>query len=229
MPSLEKLIVDAPKSLFSKDSWRTFANYVGLVGLAKSRELASPDSLGYFLRTRASHVAQTSLYGYLKTRAGTRFPEMFENEGILMSMNMAKWQIWLACLSDLTVYTGGLIAARTDRPNEEIRTLLADVIDTILNDVGNPDEAAEEFPDTCEALRIRIRNTDYKNIADDESAFTQSPEALYQWAPIADELKGRDREIVINSIRFRWQEVRRTVRKLLRAEALLSDKTIKPE
>ena len=225
MPSLEKLLVDAPKFLFSKDSWKTFANYVGLGGLAKSRELASADSLGYFLRTRASHVAQTSLYGYLKTRAGTRFPEMFENEGILMSMNMAKWQIWLACLSDLTVYTGGLIAARTGRSNADIQALLADVTDTILNDVGTPDEAAEEYPDTCEALRIRIRNTDYATIADDESAFTQSPETLYHWAPIADELKGRDKEIVINSIRFRWQEVRRSVRKLLQAEALLADTT----
>ena len=54
---------------------------------------------------------------------------MFENEGILMSMNMAKWQIWLACLSDLTVYTGGLIAHRTSGPNQDIQALLSDVID----------------------------------------------------------------------------------------------------
>ena len=211
--------------MFNKDSWKTFANYVGLGGLAKSRELASPDSLGYFLRTRASHVAQTSLYGYLKTRAGTRFPEMFENEGILMSMNMAKWQIWLACLSDLTVYTGGLIAQRTSATNQDIQALLSDVIDEILANVGTPDDAAEEYRETCEALQIRIRNTDYAAITDDESAFTQSPEALYRWAPIADELKVRDKEIVINSVRFRWQEVRRSVRKLLQAEALLPDTT----
>ena len=221
MPSLEKILAEAPKYLFNKDSWKTFANYVGLGGLAKSRELASPESLGYFLRTRASHVAQASLYGYLKTRAGTRFPEMFENEGILMSMNMAKWQIWLACLSDLTVYTGGLIAQRTGESNRDIQALLADVTDEILADVGTPDDAAEEFQDTCEALRIRIRNTDYGAVTDDESAFTQSPESLYRWAPIADELKVRDKEIVINSVRFRWQEVRRSVRKLLRAESLL--------
>ena len=150
---------------------------------------------------------------------------MFENEGILMSMNMAKWQIWLACLSDLTVYTGGLIAQRTSATNQDIQALLSDVIDEILANVGTPDDAAEEYRETCEALQIRIRNTDYAAITDDESAFTQSPEALYRWAPIADELKVRDKEIVINSVRFRWQEVRRSVRKLLQAEALLPDTT----
>ena len=55
---------------------------------------------------------------------------------------------------------------------------------------------------------------------DDETVFSASPEALYYWSPIADELKQRDETIVKNSIRFRWIEVRRLTRRVLDGEAL---------
>ena len=56
---------------------------------------------------------------------------------------------------------------------------------------------------------------------DDDSIFSQSPEALYYWSPIADELKIRDEEIVRNSVRFRWIEVRRSARQLLNIGSIL--------
>ena len=40
-------------------------------------------------------------------------------------------------------------------------------------------------------------------------------------APVVDELKEFDEPIVLNSVRFRWQEVRRELRKALDAEAVL--------
>ena len=55
---------------------------------------------------------------------------------------------------------------------------------------------------------------------DDDSVFSQSPEALYYWAPIADELKTRDETIVKNSVRYRWIEIRRSLRNLLDCNAL---------
>ena len=54
-------------------------DYVGIGKNKINETIADRDSLAAFLGTRASHVAQTSLYGYLRTRAGTRFPELFEN------------------------------------------------------------------------------------------------------------------------------------------------------
>ena len=208
--------------MLSKDSWKTLADYTGLGGGRSAQPIANPEALAAFLKSRASHVAQTSLYGYLKTRAGTQFPEMFENPNLLLSMNMAKWQIWLACLSDLTVYLGGLIQQRTQLENEQISRLLGMAIDSIINETGLPSDAPEEFPDTVERLKIRVANIDYSSVSDDEFAFSESPDALFRWAPIADELKNRDRVIVKNSVRFRWQEIRRSARKLLEAEKLIT-------
>ena len=37
-----------------------------------------------------------------------------------------------------------------------------------------------------------------------ENPFKESCLALYNWAPIADELKTLDKEIVLNSMRLKW-------------------------
>ena len=92
--------------LFTRSYWQMLGDYVGIGKSKKNEVIVDRDSLAIFLGTRASHVAQTSLYGYLRTRAGTRFPEMFENPDILQSINIAKWHIWLACVSDLGLFAG---------------------------------------------------------------------------------------------------------------------------
>jgi GH43 family beta-xylosidase len=145
---------------------------------------------------------------------------MFENPGLLLSMNMAKWQIWLACYSDLCVYLGGLVFHRVDTTSDDVANLLTGVFDRSMDTLGTPEDAAPEFEANVEETRQRIANTDYSTISDDETAFTRSPEALYKWAPIDDELKARDKIIVKNSIRFRWQEIRRSARSVLDAEGL---------
>ena len=92
--------------LFTRSFWQMLGDHVGVGKHKKSEIIVDKDTLASFLGTRSSHVAQTALYGYLRTRAGTRFPELFENPDILISINIAKWHIWLACVSDLSVFVG---------------------------------------------------------------------------------------------------------------------------
>ncbi len=210
------------KKLFSRDFFRLLKEYVGAgAGVPEARDLQNPASLGEFLDSRASHVAQTTLYGYMKTRAGTRFPELFEDPGILAAINIAKWHIWLACLSDLTVYSGVLLRLRSDESPTRIRALLRQIVVPLVARVGVPEEAGDDFPAAARRLEARIATADLEALQDDDSAFTESPKALVYWSPVADELKSRDVEIVRNSVRFRWQEVRRSLRRRLRAHALL--------
>lgn len=60
-------------------------------------------------------------------------------------------------------------------------------------------------------------------VGDGERPFSQSPAAMVHWAPIASNLKELDEEIVMNSVRFRWQEVRRDRRQILDAEGVVRD------
>ena len=71
----------------------------------KFKKINSIKELQSFIQERSAHVTQTTLYGYIKTRIGSRYAMMFEDEKFLESINIAKWNIYVSCLSDCTAYT----------------------------------------------------------------------------------------------------------------------------
>jgi hypothetical protein len=178
-------------------------------------------ALRQFLQTRASHVAQMTLYGYLRTRAGTRFPELFDNDAFVASMNIAKWHVWLACLSDLAIHAGTVLRRRNIAA-EDTGSLMRRLLEEILDETGTPADAGPEFPAHAQRVRARLALCGWSAQADDEVAFAESPTALVYWAPIVDDLKALDEAIVRNSIRYRWHEVRRDLHKNLDAAAVMA-------
>jgi hypothetical protein len=185
----------------------------------RAQPVGSPRALAHYIETRASHVAQSALYGYLRTRAGMRFPELFTDDVFVVSINAAKWHVWLACVADLTVYAGGLLWHRVDRTWEVTETV-RQVLEDVLDGAGMPADADRDFPAHAERVRRRVAGCDFAAVSDGEGPFTDSPEALVRHAPIVDELKQLDESIVRNSVRFRWQEVRRELRQVLDAQAV---------
>jgi hypothetical protein len=202
--------------------WRTVKHYLGFTRPSRAEPIRDRAALARFIDTRASHVAQTSLYGYLRTRAGMRYPELFEDEPFVEGINIAKWQIWLACVSDLAVYAGSRLAQHAPRETVRIGTLTQGIVDDILAAAGVPADAGDQFMAEAEKVRDRIARTAWLTVGDREDAFTESPGALVRWAPILDELKALDEEIVRNSVRFRWQEIRRDLARDLDADAVLA-------
>ena len=197
------------------------AEYLGVRGAGRERTIADDAALARFLDTRASHVAQTTLYGYLRTRAGARYPDLFENDAFVVSINHAKWQMWLACLSDLAVYAGGLLAHRSRGGAAAAGVAVGRSVDAVLVRTGRPADSGPRFDEGVEAVRGRLLRCDWPALGDDETAFTASPEALVRHAPIIPELMALDEEIVRNSVRFRWQEVRRELRAALDTDAVI--------
>jgi hypothetical protein len=128
----------------------------------------------------------------------------------------------LAALSDISVYAGGLIYQRGGATAEDVGRIVSGTVDDILARTGIPDEAGPDFAAQTERVRARIGNCDWACVEDGESAFSASPAALIEWAPVVDEFKKRDDEIVRNSVRFRWIEVRRGLRANLNVEDLVA-------
>ena len=64
---------------------------------------------------------------------------------------------------------------------------------------------------------------DWGSIATGPAAFQSSSDAVFRWAPIADELKCDDEEIVRNSIHLRWIGVRRDLKEVFRHTAIADD------
>ncbi len=196
--------------------------YLGASRRGRQKTISNAGELRFFLDSRASHVTQISLYGYLRTRAGSRFPELFESDSFAISINIAKWQIWLACLSDIAVYAGGLIAARSNAEKAEIRGLIEAAVDATLKVHGIPEGAGPDFAADAQRVRTRVAMVDWSAVEDGPGPFAESPEALVKWAPVVDEFKELDGEIVKNSVRFRWTEIRQALRDVLDAEAVMA-------
>lgn len=196
-------------------------DYFGSIGRRRDEPINNRTRLRHFLETRASYVAQTALYGYLRTRAGMIYPQLFDNDEFVRSVNIAKWHVWLACVSDLTVYAGGLLAQQSGGTSSEIGALLKEQLEVILKDTGVPADADETFGAHAERVRARLAGCDWTRVTDDETPFSESPRALIRWAPVVENLKALDDEIVKNSVRFRWQEIRRDLRRNLDTVAVL--------
>lgn len=196
--------------------------YLGTHRRGRQKTVSTVGELRFFVDSRASHVTQVALYGYLKTRAGTRFPELFESDSLLVSINQAKWQVWLACLSDIAVYAGGLVAARSDATQEEVRRLMEAAVESVFKVHGIPDDSGPDFQAGIQRVRTRLALVDWAAVEDGPGPFTESPEALVTWAPVVDEFKELDGDIVRNSVRYRWVEVRRALRGILNAEAVMA-------
>jgi hypothetical protein len=181
------------------------------------------EALTEFVRTRASYVAQTSLYGYLKTRMGTQFRTYFEDPMFSASIREAAVRLFVSCLGDLTVYAVAITArdARLAAPEAETlaRHCFEHGMDGALADVP-PDMLPAG---AAEAFAARTASVHWAGAADGPTAFAGSQEDIVRFAPVVDEFKELDREIVSNSIRFRWRDVREQLRKRIDAEGVCAD------
>lgn len=179
----------------------------------ETNRIDTVEGLALFSHTRAAFVAQKKLYGYLKARMGTRYPIMFKDEVFVQSVEMAKWHVFAACLSDIAVYTAARVMPEGNLTESEGGALARYCYEAGLacNAEGIPDVTLP--PLWREAFAHRLAGTNWQRLAAGGAAMTESPRALYLWAPIEDSLKRLDREIVENSIRFAWGEIVRDFRK----------------
>ena len=68
------------------------------------KSITSKEDLQKFIQQRSAHVTQNTLYGYLKTRMGHKFTIMVDDDVYSKSINIAKWNIYMVALADLTFF-----------------------------------------------------------------------------------------------------------------------------
>ncbi|WP_075998141.1 hypothetical protein [Salaquimonas pukyongi] len=182
----------------------------------------SSRAFGEFLSARAAFIAQKTLYGYVKTRMGMKYPAMFEDDIFIESLNIGKWQIYAACLSDLSIFMAAQVYARTGDAQEAASIAEKFYSHAIIERFQDAEFTGDTAP-LIDAFKDRLVLVDWNYAMAAEGAFKESPRALIRWAPIDDELKKFDIEIVTNSIRFQWQRVRSDFLKAFDVDAFLAD------
>ena len=188
-------------------SWNDFKIY--LFALFKAfipkKNLSSLDDLEDFIQSKSAWVTQVTLYGYLKTRMGTRYVLHFENDVFMKSVNLAKWNIYAVALQDLTLFTFSYLRSNLNYQdiNNAKEIFLKILDDEITNKMPLDiiEEAKKNFDE-------RLKNINW-DIHFKDLPFNPSALSLYKWAPIAEELKTLDRKIVLNSVILKWDIVKK--------------------
>ena len=188
-------------------SWNDFKIY--LFALFKDfipkKNLSSLDDLEDFIQSKSAWVTQVTLYGYLKTRMGTRYVLHFENDVFMKSVNLAKWNIYAVALQDLTLFTFSYLRSNFNYQDinnaKEIFLKILDDETTNKMPFDIIEEAKKNFDKRLQKINWDIY---FKDLP-----FNPSALSLYKWAPIAEELKTLDRKIVLNSVILKWDIVKK--------------------
>ena len=188
-------------------SWKDFRIY--LFSLFKAfipkKKISDLDELETFIQSKSAWVTQVTLYGYLKTRMGTRYVLHFENDTFMRSVNLAKWNIYSTALQDLTFFTFSFLKANLNyQDTDKAKEIFFKILD---------DEITNKMPlnlikETKKTFNERLQNIDWDNYYSG-LPFNPSALSLYKWAPIAEELKTLDRKIVLNSVILKWDLIKK--------------------
>jgi hypothetical protein len=169
------------------------------------KKISSFDELEEFIQMKSAWVSQVTLYGYLKTRMGTRYVLHFENDEFMKSVNLAKWNIYAVALQDLTFYTFSHLKAHFNL--KEINRS-KEIFLKILDDEISNNMPLEIIDEAKKSFNERIEKINWENYYSD-IPFNPSALSLYKWAPIAEELKVLDRKIVLNSVILKWDVIKK--------------------
>ena len=180
-------------------------------GILPKKKIKNIEDLTSFIQKKSAWVSQVTLYNYLKTRMGTKWVLHFDDEIFLASINKAKWNIYSIALQDLTFYSVSYLSVFY---NYQDMNKANNIYDEILNKETENGMPEEVILQAKEKFRERLKKIDwatyYKSWPFNESAL-----ALYEWAPVAEELKTLDRKIVLNSMILKWDNIKDEFKKVI--------------
>ena len=163
------------------------------------------EELKDFIQKKSAWISQVTLYGYLKTRMGAKYVLMFEDEIFLGSINKAKWNIYAVTLQDFCLYSISYLKDVSKKHDtEKAKEIFLEILsDEEKNQMPNDilEKSKKEFDE-------RLKNIDWEKHYKD-LPFNNSALALYEWSPIAEELKSLDRKIVLNSMILKWDIIKK--------------------
>ena len=188
-------------------SWSDFKIYFFSLFKAfiPKKKISNLNELENFIQSKSAWVTQVTLYGYLKTRMGTRYVLHFENDEFMSSVNLAKWNMYAVALQDLTFFTFSYLKNNLNYQDiNKAKEIFLKILDDETTNKMPPDIIEEAKKNFSERLQNINWNTYYNDLP-----FNPSALSLYKWAPIADELKQLDRKIVLNSVILKWDIVKK--------------------
>ena len=192
-----------------------------------SNTLSEYRHLYEFIEKNSLYVSQVTLFTYIKTRAGTQWPKLFENEDYLTSLRIARWHIFIACVSDLSIFIAAQFHINETSDTKICRKIAIDLFSTIVRNIEQNDIDKSIFETALIVNERRCATVNFIHAFKGDYAFQTSAQALLDWAPVVDSFKKSDAAIVRNSIHLRWINVRQKLLKKLQNDSIIREINLK--
>ena len=185
-------------------------NYIKKL-LQNKINLVKLDQVIDYIDKNSSFVSQVTLYPYLKTRAGTQHPKLFENEKFLNSLRISRWHIYISCVNDMSIFIASICAKDYDYSNIKAYKLAKYLSTTIFKKIKQNDIDDSEFHLSVKNISKIYKGLILNQITKREVLFKKSADDLIKWVPVSEQFKKEDETILRNSINFRWIPIRKEV------------------
>ena len=179
--------------------------------LKPKKKITNISELKNFIQRKSAWVSQETLYGYLKTRMGAKYILMFDDEIFLGSINKAKWNIFAVALQDLTFYS---LSYLKNNLNVDLTLKSNDIYEEILNEELKNEMPNDIIERSKKKFNERREKVDWQKYYSG-LPFNESALALYEWSPVAEELKTLDKKIVLNSMILKWDNVKKEFKEII--------------
>ena len=180
--------------------------------------------LAEFLGERAAYVAQTSLYGYLKTRMGTQYAQIFQDPSFQPALTTAREAAFFGCLADLVIHATAILRSNGGLTEPQAGDMARDLFRQAASHALR--ELDCDIAPALTEFAARVTELDWESASDPRVTFQSSEQVLAAAAPVIDSYREADREIIENSVKFRWIDIRRQLGERLDAKAVTDQMSV---
>lgn len=176
-----------------------------------------------FVADKSAYVAQTTLFGYLRTRSGLQHFQLFSDDQFIAALRPARGRVFVSCAADLSVHCAARIGRAQTMTGTQMQILARDLFMFALRRLDEDPLEDSEMSVLKQEVEARLALTVWADMGQGEHAFERSIRSVIAHAPIIESLKEMDDVIVMNSVRFKWQSIRAELTQRLDTRAIAAD------
>ncbi|HYD99381.1 MAG TPA: hypothetical protein VEH84_08360 [Alphaproteobacteria bacterium] len=180
-----------------------FVEKIAKVGLFRQPDtIADRAALADFLDQRAAFVAQQSLIEYCRARAGLNWSKLFQEAPFVQALHAAQWIGYAAAHIDLVVVVEGVLRRPAGIEAARLVEPLAALHAAALEAYPFPERRPEDWRAAIAEGRERLVAALAAPVATPDVVAGHCGDAMFAAVPIHPSLRGHDREMFGNHVRF---------------------------
>jgi hypothetical protein len=196
-----------------------------LAGLwRKPTPVADNAALRAFLASESAFLAQKTTVEYCRARSGFFWQKLFGEAGFRDALDVCRWGAMAAVLADQVIVTEGFLRRHADGQEAALGAALIALFEDILRGYAAdvlPEQRAG-WDDLTAELPARMARAQLGEPHGPAEIARASGGLVYDLLPIHKSLRGHDREMMMNAVRFGMVGFHRKLEEVVRDPAALA-------